>query len=100
MPSPTHETLSVILAAQTGGGWSRSYYFVVALHYDIAITIWSIVAMVFWKRMFHRWVYTDQDYTDEDSPEKIRHAELSRSIFRHVEHIIEVNKHVPSASKL
>eukprot|EP00903_Cladosiphon_okamuranus_P016946 g15621.t1 len=51
------------------------YYFVVALHYDIAITTWSILSVVVWQQLFHRWVYTGDPGTD--------HTSLSRSIFRH-----------------
>lgn len=59
-----------------------SYYFVVALHYDIAITTWSILAVVVWQQLFHRWVYTDDVGTD--------HTTLSRSVFRHGDSILQV----------
>ncbi|CAN0424224.1 unnamed protein product, partial [Ectocarpus sp. 12 AP-2014] len=52
------------------------YYFVVALHYDIAVTIWSVVAMYIWKELFHEWVYTDD-------------SKLARTIFRHVSPVLE-----------
>ncbi|CAN0079349.1 unnamed protein product, partial [Ectocarpus fasciculatus] len=52
------------------------YYFVVALHYDIAVTIWSVVAMYIWKELFHQWVYTDD-------------SKLARAIFRHVSPVLE-----------
>ncbi|CAM9445900.1 unnamed protein product, partial [Ectocarpus sp. 13 AM-2016] len=35
----------------------NSFYFVVALHQDISMTIWSIASMFVWRRLFAEWVY-------------------------------------------
>ncbi|CBJ26369.1 Small Conductance Mechanosensitive Ion channel [Ectocarpus siliculosus] len=38
------------------------FYFVVALHQDISMTIWSIASMFVWRRLFAEWVYpTDSE---------------------------------------
>eukprot|EP00752_Nemacystus_decipiens_P002553 g2394.t1 len=57
------------------------YYFVVALHYDIAITTWSILSVVVWQQLFHSWVYTDNPDTE--------HSKISRSVFRHVDSFLQ-----------
>ena len=67
-----------------GTAGEGSYYFVVALHYDIAVTAWSILSVVVWQQLFHRWVYTDVPSVD--------HAKLSRSVFRHGDSILQVRR--------
>lgn len=49
----------------------------VALHYDIAISIWCVGTVYIWKQLFHEWVYTDE-------------SEVARGIFRHVDPLLEV----------
>ncbi|CAM9410579.1 unnamed protein product [Ectocarpus sp. 8 AP-2014] len=40
----------------------NSFYFVVALHLDISMTIWSIASTFVWRRLFAEWVYpTDSE---------------------------------------
>lgn len=38
----------------------HSFYFLVALHEDISKTIWSIVVVIVWERLFPSWVYSDE----------------------------------------
>ncbi|CAM9538462.1 unnamed protein product [Ectocarpus fasciculatus] len=44
----------------------NSFYFVVALHQDISMTIWSIASTFVWRRLFAEWVYP----TDSELPGK------------------------------
>ncbi|CBJ26370.1 Small Conductance Mechanosensitive Ion channel [Ectocarpus siliculosus] len=68
--------LSLVAAVLVRAFAGEFYYFVVALHYDIAVTIWSVVAMYIWRELFHQWVYTDD-------------SKLARAIFRHVNPALE-----------
>lgn len=47
----------------TEGGRCR-YYFIVALHYDIAVMVWSILIVYTWQQLYDEWVYSSDDSTN------------------------------------
>ena len=48
------------------GNPEKRFYFVVALHYDIAVVAWSILSVIVWKQLFHSWVYPEESHKARD----------------------------------
>lgn len=45
------------------GNPGKRYYFVVALHFDIAVVIWSILSVIVWNQLYYSWVYPEESHS-------------------------------------